>query len=42
MSSEESFKELNLVYVQSVFHYSEEGSKEDGHQFLWSLESAES
>lgn len=42
MTSEESFKVMNLVYVGSVFHYSEESSKEDGHQFLCSLESIES
>jgi len=42
MSSEESFKEMNLVYAGSVLHYSEKGSKEDGHQFFCSPESSES
>lgn len=27
------FKELNLVYMGSVFQYSEEDSKEDCHEF---------
>lgn len=42
MSSEESFEELNLVDVGIVLHCSEEGSKEDGHQFFcsWGLQRA--
>lgn len=42
MSSEERFKELNLVYVGSAFHYSEEGSKEmaTSSSAPWSLQRA--
>lgn len=41
MSSEERFEKLNLVYVGIVLHCSEEGSKEDGHQFCsWGLQRA--
>lgn len=41
MNSEENFKELNLGSVRSIFYYPEKSSKEDGHQILCSLESAE-